>query len=158
MGANGFAASPKQLVDNYHALGMEFDQLVMFEPDDEGMHKIPDVYRQNIDIKWEKQYIELLSRNSKSDITSWLEANVHKEDFVVLKFDVDEGNRGPTLEWSFLGDFLYSKSISLVDELYIELHFTDRKLKWFHRTHSMRQHYDVVRQLRACGMAIHDWP
>lgn len=160
VGANGFAASPKQLSDNYAALGMQFDELVIFEPDDIGMHKIPDIYSQNMKIIWNKQYVDLVTRNKETDIISWLEANVHKDDFVVLKFDVDEDMylKGPTMEWAFLGDLIYSKSISLVDEFYIELHFRDIGLKWHHNTHSSRQQYDVVRQLRACGMAIHNWP
>ena len=77
---------------------------------------------------------------------------------MVLKFDVDEGAGGPTMEWAFLSDLLDSNALSLVDELYIELHFKNEPIGWHHDTHSSRQHYDVVRQLRACGLAIHDWP
>jgi hypothetical protein len=78
--------------------------------------------------------------------------------FLVLKFDVDEGVSGPTMEWGFLGDLLYSDALGLVDEFYTELHYRQPDIHWKHETHSSRQRYDIVRQLRACGMAIHDWP
>ena len=31
-------------------------------------------------------------------------------------------------------------------------------LRWVHLTHSMKQAFDVLRQLRACGLPIHAWP
>ena len=105
-----------------------------------------------------KQYIKVGTRNPENDVISFLKTNVHSDDFVVLKFDVDEGTNSPTMEWGFLADLIYSEEIALVDEFYIELHFKYDKIGWRHNSHSARQRYDVVRQLRACGMAIHDWP
>lgn len=158
VGANGFAASPKQLMDNYAALGMPFDEVHMFEPDIKAMIKIPDLYRKNANITFHKQYVEVGTRDVKTDILSWIKENVDKDDFLVLKFDVDEGSEGPTMEWGFLGDLIYSDALALVDEFYTEMHFRYPGLRWSFTTHSARQRYDVVRQLRACGMAIHDWP
>ena len=114
-----------------------------------------------MDIPFHKQYVELFTRNAVTDLISWLKENVQKDDFLLLKFDVDDAGvvKGPTMEWAFMTDLLYSDALGLVDELYIELHFRSVPLlNWYHDTHSSRQHYDVVRQLRACGMAIHDWP
>ena len=158
VGANGFAASPKQLVDNYAALDMHFDELVMFEPDMKGMEYIPEIYRSKMNLTFHQQYVEVGSRNADNDVVSWIKAHVVRDDFFVLKYDVDERGSGPTMEWSFLADLLHSDALSLVDELYIELHFKSKNLPWKHSTHSCRQHYDIVRQLRSCGMAIHDWP
>ena len=31
-------------------------------------------------------------------------------------------------------------------------------LNWVHLTHSMKQAFDVLRQLRACGLPVHAWP
>ena len=31
-------------------------------------------------------------------------------------------------------------------------------LRWVHPTHSMKQAFDVLRQLRACGLPVHAWP
>ena len=159
-GANAFATSPKQLVDNYAALGMQFDELVMFDPNVKGEQKIPYVYKNKMKIIFHKKYVELGTRNVETDLISWIAKNVQKDDFLVLKLDMDENldMNGPTMEWAFLGDLLYSESLALVDELYIELHYRNDRIGWKHETHSSRQRYDVVRQLRNCGMAIHDWP
>lgn len=154
VGANGFAASPKQLIDNYAALGLQFDELVMFEPDIDGMQKIPDIYRGKMNITFQQSFVEIGTRKVER-----LEANVQEEDFVALKFDVDDHNvLGPTMEWTFLSDLLYSPALALIDELYIELHFRSNMPYWRHDTHSSRQAFDILRQLRACGMAIHAWP
>jgi hypothetical protein len=159
IGANGFSASPKQLMDNYAALGMPFDEVVMFEPDLDGMKHIPEVYRKGTTkLQFIQQYVEVGTRSHDNDVLSWIEGNVDKDDFLVLKFDVDEKNYGPTIEWGFLGDLLYSETISLVDEFYTELHYRSRILGWHHFAHSSRQRYDVMRQLRSCGMAVHEWP
>ena len=45
-----------------------------------------------------------------------------------------------------------------VDELFIELHFFAPSLNWVHLTHSMKQAFDVLRELRACGLPVHAWP
>ena len=31
-------------------------------------------------------------------------------------------------------------------------------IRWVHLTHSMKQAFDVLRQLRACGLPVHAWP
>ena len=63
------------------------------------------------------------------------------------------------LEWGFLADLLRSpNTLALVDELLIELHFYAPSLRWVHLTHSMKQAFDVLRQLRACGLPVHAWP
>jgi hypothetical protein len=157
VGANGFTASPKQLMDNYAALGMPFDEVVMFEPDIDGMKYIPDIYKNGTKIHFHQQYIKVGTRSIENDVLTWIKKNVHKDDFLVLKFDVDEKSYGPTIEWGFLGDLLYSDALNLVDEYYTELHYYSN-FGWRHNTHSSRQRYDVMRQLRACGMAIHEWP
>ena len=66
---------------------------------------------------------------------------------------------GPTMEWGFLADLLRRpEALALVDELFIELHFFAPSLNWVHLTHSMKQAFDVLRQLRACGLPVHAWP
>ena len=90
----------------------------------------------------------------------WLQNTAREDDFVALKFDVDNDfSLGPTMEWGFLADLLRSpKALALVDELLIELHFFAPSLRWVHPTHSMKQAFDVLRQLRACGLPVHAWP
>ena len=66
---------------------------------------------------------------------------------------------GPTMEWGFLADLLRRpEALALVDELFVELHFFAPSLRWVHLTHSMKQAFDVLRQLRACGLPVHAWP
>ena len=149
VGCNGFAASPKQLVDNYAAMGMPFDELVMYDPDTTGMEHIPEVYKKDMKITFNQQYAQVGSRDN-DDIIVWIEENVQKDDFFVLKFDVDDADingetTGATMEWSFLADLLNSDALALVDEIYIELHFKVRSshFRWHYETHSSRQHYDV---------------
>ena len=93
-------------------------------------------------------------------ILQWLRENAVEEDFVALKFDVDNDfSLGPTMEWGFLADLLRRpEALALVDELFIELHFFAPSLNWVHLTHSMKQAFDVLRQLRACGLPVHAWP
>ena len=73
-------------------------------------------------------------------------------------------------------------SLALVDELYIELHFefgarqkpilqgrqgidkfmggvsSGWEFGWNHQDHSMSQQFDLLRELRRCGVAVHAWP
>lgn len=74
---------------------------------------------------------------------------------------------GSTIEWGFLADLYHSQALTLVDELFIELHFTfgaeakkalGFSLNWEHRDHSMRQQFDLLRELRRCGIAVHQCP
>ena len=78
---------------------------------------------------------------------------------IALKFDVDNDSLGPTMEWGFVADLLgRPEALALVDELFVELHFYAPSLRWVHLTHSMKQAFDVLRQLRACGLPVHAWP
>ena len=158
VGANGFASSPKQLIDNYEANGMTFDEVIMFEPHIDGMQEGIESYRKDMNVTFHQKFVKIGARTFESDILTLIQDYVHADDFLVLKFDVDEDTKGPTMEWGFLSDLVYSEALALVDELYLELHYNYQSIKWRHTTHSARQRYDVIRQLRACGMAIHDWP
>ena len=78
---------------------------------------------------------------------------------IALKFDVDNDSLGPTMEWGFVADLLgRPEALALVDELFVELHFFAPSLRWVHLTHSIKQAFDVLRQLRACGLPVHAWP
>lgn len=63
------------------------------------------------------------------------------------------------MEWGFLSDLLHEpNAMSMVDELFIELHFSEPDIGWPYTHHSSRQAYDVMRQLRECGIVVHAWP
>ena len=123
------------------------------------------------------------TRDRDDDLLVWLTNRVKPEDYVVLKFDVDEGTLHSTIEWGFLADLYHHPALHLVDELYIELHFqwataqkkgirgprnsnnltsapalTAWNYDWFHEDHTMSQAFDVLREMRRCGIAVHAWP
>lgn len=160
VGANTFAASPKQLMDMYGAY-LPFHQVIIIEPSSTfSMAEVPLSYMETVNITHHQKYanVGIHSVTSKQfDVIAWMKVNVVKEDFFVLKFDVDSGTHGPTLEWGFLEDLVNSPEIELVDELYIEMHYL-WKPHWHHGLHSGQQRYDIINQLRACGLAVHDWP
>jgi len=65
---------------------------------------------------------------------------------------------GPTMEWGFLFELTSKPEIaSLVDEIYIELHFHFPALYWQHY-HSNWEALDVFRYLRDEGIIVHSWP
>jgi hypothetical protein len=65
---------------------------------------------------------------------------------------------GPTMEWGFLFSLMSNPHIaSLVDELYIELHFHFPSLYWKHY-HSNWEALDALRYLRSQGAIVHSWP
>jgi hypothetical protein len=85
---------------------------------------------------------------------------VSKEDYVVLKFDVDPNRfaKGPTMEWGFLFALMSSEKVATrIDEIYIELHFNYPDLYWNHY-HSNWEGLDVFRYLRSHGVIVHCWP
>lgn len=105
------------------------------------------------------------------DLLEWLPTIAHEDDFVALKFDVDEQPRGSTIEWGVLSALYHSPALRLIDELFIELHFEFNArtasehvpglgfhLGWNHSDHSMRQQFELLRELRRCGLAVHAWP
>ena len=167
VGANGFYGSPKAIIDMYAPFS-PFDEVHLFEPDIEGM-EIPEYYMKKYNIKFHRMMVTVGTRDS-SDILSFLRANVSPDDFLVLKYDVDDGLRGLTMEWGFLSDLVHSEEIALVDELFIELHFwfdlrglhgkyrRHPNPNWKFGAHSMLQAYEVQLQLRECGLALHAWP
>lgn len=157
VGASYFHASSKYLLDMYSPF-MKFDELHMFEGRvPEGGMGIPLYYEKEYDISMNEGYVNVGSRDS-GDIVSWLVNNTEMNDFVALKFDVDHGNDGLTMEWGFLSDLVHSEAIGLVDELFIELHFRHSKIAWTYPQHSMKQAYEVLQELRRCGLAVHAWP
>lgn len=206
-------AGAKHLIDLYAAT-LPFTHVLLLEPDAVAMD-IPRAYRNTTDIRVSRRFVEVGTRRLADadanadmwrgpatdyssrkrppplsppvDLVAWLPYLVTRDDFVVLKFDVDEGKHGQTVEWGFLADLVHSPAMRLVDEIYIELHFawnahskkdvalgvmpttvdpnksssgTTRSftMGWHHYSHSMRQAFDLMRELRRCGVAVHAWP
>lgn len=158
VGANGFLASPKYLIDSY-AIFLPFTHVIMVEPEPHFSASVPAAYAQRYNIQFLQIYAEVAT-GSDTDMIQLLPKHVTKEDFVVLKFDVDPNRfaKGPTMEWGFLFALMGAKDVvELIDEIYIELHFHYPDLDW-HHYHSNWEGLDVFRYLRDNGVIVHCWP
>jgi hypothetical protein len=158
VGANGFFASPKYLLDSY-APYLPFTHAVMIEPEPHFSASIPEAYSKRYEISIKKIYAEV-NTGTENDILKLVGTLVTPDDYVVLKFDVDPNKfaQGPTMEWGFLFDLARNPAVAeLVDELYIELHFHYPALYWKHY-HSNWEALDAIRYLREQGAVIHAWP
>lgn len=87
VGANGFFASPKYLLDSY-APYLAFTHAIMIEPEPHFSASIPSAYSKRYNITSLPVYVEV-GTNSSTDIVVMLPTLVTTQDFVVLKFDVD---------------------------------------------------------------------
>ena len=87
VGANGFFASPKYLLDSY-AVYLPFTHAVMIEPVPHFSATVPAAYQERYNISHLAIYAEV-NTGSSTDMIKLLPTIVTKEDFVVLKFDVD---------------------------------------------------------------------
>lgn len=87
VGANGFFASPKYLLDSYAAF-LPFTHAIMIEPEPHFSATVPPAYTSRYNITFLPLYVEVAT-GSEVDMINLLPTLVTKEDFVVLKFDVD---------------------------------------------------------------------
>ena len=154
VGANEWLGSPKALIEHYAAADAPFHEAHLFDP------RLPDKpFATPLTTVHHHPMAVAVGTRDGRDVLAWLEQNVKVHDYVALKFDVDDDfSEGPTMEWGFLADLLASGTLELVDELFIELHFFSPGIRWLHTAHSMQQAFDVLRQLRSCGLAVHAWP
>lgn len=153
-GANGFYRAPKYLIDMYSPY-LKFDTVYMWDPDPDLKH-IPESYVKGL--KFVQNFLQVGSRD-ETDLVTFMQKHVKEQDYVVLMYDVDEADIfGPTMEWGFLADLLSQKQ-RLVDELYIELHYSREKTYWGYDRHSGREAVELLVQMRdKCGFAVHAWP
>ena len=168
-GAAGFMEGTKWLLDMY-SRAAPFSDAFLIDPR-LNENEIPLSYRQAINFSLFERLIRVGTREESTDLLSMLASEswgLSEHDFVVLKFDCDRGDDGDdkgvdsvgSIEWGFLADLVYHPEyLKFVDEIFIEMHFFYPS-HWgtFFSTHSMWQHFDVLRQLRAHGIPIHAWP
>jgi len=154
VGTNEFLGSGASLIRMYEPF-FDFDEVHFFEPKALSIHA---EQRLRSNISEHNIFTEACSAHADLDVAIWIRKQFTKEDFVVLKYDVDMGVRGPTLEWAFLKCLIESGTIQYVDELFIELHFFYPKLHWKHQFHTMHQAFDLMRRLRTLHVPVHAWP
>jgi hypothetical protein len=164
-GAAGFMEGTKWLLDMY-SRAAPFTDAFLIDPR-LNENEIPLSYRRDINFSLFERFIRVGTREESTDLLSMLASEswgLSEHDFVVLKFDCDGYDKGAdsagSIEWGFLADLVYHPEyLKFVDEIFIEMHFFYPS-HWgaFFSTHSMWQHFDVLRQLRAHGIPIHVWP
>jgi hypothetical protein len=117
LGANGFYASPKALIDMY-APFVTFDKILIVEPD---AMPIPPNYAKLEPIEMTQTRLVLdqdrLAANGTGMLMSQLFSRCKGANFVVIKLDVDDGTRGPTMEWGTLIQILEVLSMSWLRSL-----------------------------------------
>jgi len=163
-GAAGFTDGSKWLLDMYSDAAKFTDAFLVDPRIVEG--DIPFSYWQAYNITKVQRAIRVGTRDAHTDLLSMLASeawDLAEDDFVVLKFDCDRSDDtgSGSIEWGFLADLVYHPEfLKLVDEIFVEMHFFYPS-HWggaHYSTHSMWQHFDVLRQLRTQGIPIHVWP
>ena len=164
-GSAGFTDGSKWLLDMY-ADAAKFTDAFLVDPRMVEGDIIPSSYEQDYNITKVQRAIRVGTRDAHTDLLLMLASeswDLAEDDFVVLKFDCDSGagdSASGSIEWGFLADLVYHPEfLKLVDEIYIEMHFFYPSHWGAHfSTHTMWQHFDVLRQLRTQGIPIHVWP
>lgn len=154
VGTNAYLGSGATMIRMYEPF-IHFDEVHFFEPK---KLNISERQRRKYNISEYNIITEVCSGHNLRDIAFWLRENFSEDDFIVLKYDLDNGVIGPTIEWPFLHCLIETGAIRLVDELYLELHFWFPKIGWKHQFHTMRQAFDLLRKLRELNVPVHAWP
>lgn len=154
VGTNVYLGSGATLIRMYEPF-IRFDEVHFFEPK---KLNISEHHRRKYNITDYNVVTEVCSGHRLRDIALWLKENFDEEDFVVLKYDLDNGVVGPTIEWSFIHCLIRTGAIEVVDELYLELHFWFPEIRWQHQFHTMQQAFDLIRMLRELNVPVHAWP
>tara|TARA_B110000003_G_scaffold142356_2_gene143687 strand:+ start:1009 stop:1620 length:612 start_codon:yes stop_codon:yes gene_type:complete len=108
VGTNEFLSSGASLIRMYEPF-LDFDEVHFFEPKALSI-RAEQCLRNNISEY--NIFTQACSANVDLDVAVWMRKYFRKEDFVVLKYDVDVASRGPTLEWDFLKCLIESGIIS----------------------------------------------
>jgi hypothetical protein len=153
-GCNGFSSSPQYLIDSYAAF-MPFTDVLLFEPNPKAEMHVPQAYEKRYNFTTMPIYLEVFT-GTQYDIIRIIRETVTKEDYVVLKFDVDVNDQVVGLEWPFVYSFVESGASELVDELYIEFFFHSNFWRW--AFHHNWEAFDMLRYLREHGVVVHHWP
>ena len=161
-GAASFSTGGRRILDLYSGT-LRFTHAFLIDP--ERIEDMPakNLVEQELNVTQYQRLLRVGTRQPESDLISMITGeawDLDESDFVVLKFDCDLDVHKSSLEWGFLADLVYTpEALRLVDEIFIEMHFFYPSL-WqdkFH-SHTMWQHFDVLRQLRTQGIAVHAWP
>lgn len=93
---------------------------------------------------------------SVSDVVHLLQTRVRREDFVVMKMDI-EGE-----EWNVIPRLEATGAMHLIDEFFVEIHFHNKMMQrhhWDRFSHTLEETTEVVQRLRSReDLFFHYWP
>lgn len=156
-GAGG--ASQHWFIDTYKARGIQFDRVLGWEVT---KHDDPVIYRgMPPDVVDAMSYFNMpaeTAADAKHNPLRTLKAIARREDFVVIKIDIDHS---PT-ELALVQQILAEPEISnLIDELYFEHHVMQSPLNaccWgYNNQGDVASSYDLFANLRKLGIRAHSW-
>jgi hypothetical protein len=113
--------------------------------------KIPKEYSHVVELK-ENPLAEVESNENSISIVQELKDTARKSDFVVVRIDLDGD------EWEVLKELETNGVLSLVDELFVKLHFQADQEGWEKYEHTIDDAFDLLTRLRRQGVFVHYWP
>ena len=150
-----------QLLDLYEKFGFHFDHIYGFEvtfaePNVVFNHLLPKKYMHNY--HWINTGVDSTPGHNLNPLDSILR-NYNKDDFVVIKVDIDTADIEVPLVHQLLEDV--SLHGGLVDQFYFEHHVKFKEMGPIWRSAmrgSLKDTFDLFYGLRQRGIAAHFWP
>ena len=140
----------------FRSLSLQFDRIIAFEY----AQYAPKTYWSQIpdDLLGKLVFINV-GVEEKGKFNPWhiLESLVRKQDYVIVKLDVDTS----PLETNLMQQVINNSSISsLIDEMFFEMHVTVNEMKasWGGQPGQLKDTYILFTQLRQMGIRMHSWP
>lgn len=78
------------------------------------------------------------------DFSMWLKSNFSKNDYIVLKMDIEGA------EYQVLNKMIEDRTIEYVDELFMDWHYTKLPME-------SSEHHDLVEKLHEIGLTSKNW-
>ena len=147
-------------MDTYASRGFHFDRILAWEAQ---RHAPQDIFAQYpTDVFGRVSYYNIPAdpeEGARGNPLRVLKQLTRKEDFVVIKIDIDND----PVELAFIQQILHDPAISeLIDELYFEHHVSGHPLhkeSWgaAQKLMNMSQSYTIFSRLRELGIRAHSW-
>ena len=157
----GFGGASQQwFVETYESHGLEFDRILAWEAkliaQKEIFKRVPS------NVMGKLQYFNVPAETdikASGNPLRILKEITHKDDFVVVKIDIDNDK----VELEFIRQILNDIEISSrIDELYFEHHVSGSPMEFYGwgrtwKNMTLAQSYDIFTQLRNLGIRAHSW-
>lgn len=155
-GTNTFDSSVGWMYQQY-PLAKRFDVIYGFEMVN-GIFNVPPEYKDEMDKKlhFYTKAISTSGGDNTIDAVKFLKETVTKDDFVILKMDIEN------YEWDVLDAMERAGVMELIDEFFVELHFANPKMSRYgwdaFQGHTLEDARAKLRKYRDMGIYAHYWP